>query len=123
MRSKFEENVAAKLGDLVEYEPVKLPFIQPQANRGYIPDFRYVGSDNVYIECKGRFTAADRKKMLLVKEQHPNLIFRLLFQNASVRLTKKSKTTYADWAEKHGFEWCDYRRGIPKAWLKSPSQK
>lgn len=118
MRSKFEEKVAEKLGDLVEYEPIRLPFIQPEAKRNYIPDFRYKGTDNLYIECKGRFTSHDRKKMLLVKQQHPNITFRLLFMNASVRLTKSSKTTYGEWAEKNGFEWADFRKGIPKKWLK-----
>lgn len=118
MRSKFEEHVAAALGELVEYEPERLPFLQPEQKRNYIPDFRYKDSPNIYIECKGRLTAPDRKKMLMVKEQHPDKVFRILFQNASIRLTKRSKTTYADWADKHGFEWADYRRGIPKSWRK-----
>lgn len=100
----------------VEYEPDKLPFVQPIQKRYYVPDFKL--KDKVYIEAKGRLTPQDRKKMLWVKEQYPDYTFFLLFGNASNKLTKKSKTTYAMWAEKHGFKWCDVRDGIPKTWLK-----
>jgi hypothetical protein len=29
--------------------------------------------------------------------------------NANNKITKRSKTTYAEWAEKNGFLWLDYR--------------
>lgn len=117
MRSKFEQNVANRLGDLVEYEPERLPFTQPEIKRNYIPDFRYRDNHSLYIECKGRFLYPDRQKLLWVKEQHPDKTIRLLFQNASIKLSKGSKTTYGDWATKNGFDWCDYRRGIPEEWF------
>ena len=33
---------------------------------------------------------------------------RFCFQNARVRISKKSKTTYADWCNQKGFAWCWY---------------
>lgn len=68
------------------------------------------------VETKGRFTAADRKKHLLIKEQHPDLDIRFLFQRSASRLSKKSKTTYADWCRKHGFQFAD--KVVPEEWLK-----
>lgn len=73
----------------------------------------------MYIETKGKFTADDRKKLLAVKEQHPNVVIYLLFQRAYNKLSPKSKTTYADWSEKNGFAWADYNEhGVPEEWLK-----
>jgi Phage endonuclease I len=115
-RSMFEQLIANTLGDQVEYEPDKLVFIQPAKKRTYNPDFKV--RDKVYIECKGLFTADDRKKMVLVKEQYPDYTFYLLFQNGYQRLSKKSKTTYLDWAEKHGFVAAHAPSGIPKEWMK-----
>lgn len=80
----------------------------------YTPDF--VLDNGVIIETKGRFTATDRAKHLLVKEQHPELDIRFVFSNANNKLSKRSKTTYAQWCERHGFL---YAEGlIPKEWMK-----
>ena len=57
----------------------------------------------------------DRQKHLLIKVQHPELDIRFLFQRSKSRISKTSKTTYADWCEKHGFLYCDLH--IPKEWL------
>ena len=67
------------------------------------------------IETKGRFVTADRQKHLLVKEQHPDLDVRFVFQNSRARISKTSKTTYADWCNKHGFTFADKR--VPEEWL------
>lgn len=73
-------------------------------------------TDILVIETKGRFTATDRKKHLLIKAQHPDLDIRFLFQRSASRLSKKSKTTYADWCRKHGFQFAD--KVVPDEWLK-----
>ena len=54
--------------------------------------------------------------MLAVKKQHPDLDIRLVFQAPHNTLTKKSKTTYAQWAEKNGFLWAIYN-DIPIEWF------
>lgn len=107
--------ISSTLGPDVVYEPDTLPFIQPEVKRRYTPDFKL--RDKVYIEAKGLFTASDRKKMVWVKEQYPDYTFYMLFQNARTRLTKGSKTSYADWCDKNGFQWAHMPSGIPKEWL------
>lgn len=79
----------------------------------YLPDFVLPG--NVVVECKGRLTAADRKKMLLVKRQNPDLDLRLLFQFDN-KLSPRSKTRYSTWADKNGFPWAV--GSIPRGWLR-----
>lgn len=85
----------------------------PESNHKYRPDFPL--DNGIIIETKGLFTTEDRKKMKLVKEQHPHLDIRLVFSNAMARIAKKSKTTYAKWAEDNGFLWA--HRAIPPGWL------
>lgn len=67
------------------------------------------------IETKGRFVTADRQKHLLIKEQHPLIEVRFVFQNSRQKISKKSKTTYADWCGKHGFVFAD--KVVPNGWL------
>lgn len=115
-RSKLEERCEEilKAKTTIEYEPERLPFTQPAVQRHYIPDFRLANGS--YIEIKGRLTLEDRKKMLLVKEQHPDKIFRFIFGNGNNKLTKKSPTTYLEWATKNGFEAIDESMPIPEEW-------
>lgn len=122
-RSGFEQTVKRLLEESVipfGYEDVKLEYTVPATVHKYTPDLTFRDKhDNIiiYIECKGRFTAADRKKMLLVKDQHPDKKIKLLFQKSNNTITRTSKTTYSMWAEKNGFEWAEGPE-IPKQWLK-----
>jgi hypothetical protein len=109
-KSKLEEQVWAKLTKYypsVEYEPDKIPFVQPAKNRNYIPDFK-IG--DVYIEAKGKLDLATRQKMIWFREDNPDILVIFLFQNPSNRIRKNSKTTYGDWADKNDFLWLDFRR-------------
>lgn len=116
-RSKLEERVAKQLtqsGLEFSYESLKISYTVPQRPAKYTPDF-IVG--DMVIEAKGRFrTAADRQKLLLVKEQYPELDLRLVFQNSNLPIYKGSKTTYAQWAESNGFLYAD-KGTIPDTWL------
>lgn len=116
MRSKFEEKVLKYLqSEKVNYtyESLKLRYSIPVTYHVYTPD---VLLDNgIVIEIKG-FNKTDwRKKMLLVKEQHPLLDIRFVFQNPNLPIYKNSKTTYCQWAEKNGFKWCKGPT-IPEDW-------
>jgi hypothetical protein len=117
-RSKFEERIAKQLDDegiAFDYETEKFGYVVPARNATYTPDFFL--PNGIIIEGKGRFkTAAERQKLILVKEAHPELDIRLLFQNANLPIYKGSPTTYAKWAETHGFPWADKR--IPEDWIK-----
>lgn len=96
-----------------EYEQHKIKYVKPATNHTYTPDFRL--PNGIFIETKGRFVAEDRKKHELIREQHPELDIRFVFQNSKNKLRKGSKTTYADWCIKHGFLFAD--KTIPPDWL------
>ena len=119
-KSLFElkfSKALTKRGIPFKYEPETLAFLQPEKKRKYTPDFLITTKDgNFLVETKGKLTAEDRKKMVWVKEQHPNKKIVIVFMNAGNRLTKVSKTTYGDWADKQGYEWVDFRNGLPKNW-------
>jgi hypothetical protein len=123
-RSRLEKKVAEQLekeGVSFDYESVKLKFEIPARMAGYTPDFPCSG--DIILEVKGYFrSASDRQRLVLVKEQHPNLDIRLVFQDANKPIYKGSKTTYAKWAEDHGFPWTT--KGIvPAAWIKQMKGK
>ena len=117
MRSKFEERFATDLtarGIDYWYEPLRLRYAK--APGVYTPDFWLrCAVGGILIETKGLFTSADRTKMIAVKRAHPDRDIRLVFQRAKNTLSKTSKTTYAMWAEKHGFLWAE--KVVPDAWL------
>lgn len=118
LRSGFELKVAQQLGDrkiTFEYEAVKLPYEVPATIHSYTPDFL---TNGIFIEAKGRFTPADRRKMALVIEQHPDKDIRLLFM-VNNTLSKASKTTYTDWCAKRGIKCAVSKTGeLPEDWLK-----
>lgn len=121
-RSGLERAVAKALEDAgvkYSYETLVVRYTKPLKPSRYTPDF--VLPNGIIVECKGYFTSADRKKHLLVKEQHPDLDVRFLFSNSRTKIGKKSSTTYGMWAEKHGFKYAD--KEIPASWLEEVSKK
>jgi hypothetical protein len=119
-RSGLEDQISEQLkftGKTWSYESEKLKYTIPERVATYTPDFILIKKDGskMYIETKGRFTAIDRKKHLLVKSSNPELDIRLLFQTPNNKITKNSKTTYADWANKNGYLWA--AKEIPVEWL------
>jgi len=112
-RSGLERKAWEAFPKGVTYETDKLKYT---VIHEYRPDFTI--APNTYIETKGRFLSSDRAKHLYIKEQHPKVKVYFLFGNASNTLTKSSKTTYADWCDKHGFSYADfYKEGVPKEWF------
>jgi hypothetical protein len=113
-RSKLEESVAdllQGLGVSYEYESVKVPYT---IQHNYIPDF--VLPNYVHLETKGYWDPKDRRKVLAVKRDNPDLDLRMVFQAPYNKISKGSKTTYAMWCEKHGIPWTSYH-DIPLDWL------
>jgi hypothetical protein len=114
-RSGLEEKVAAQLDGLsvsYKYEDFKISY-QVNEVRTYTPDFEL--PNGIIIETKGRFVAADRKKHLLIQKQHPLLDIRFVFSNSKAKISKNSKTSYADWCTKNGFLFAD--KLIPSSWI------
>ena len=119
-RSGLEEKVAEYLtskGMRFSFETLKVPYVKPETKHTYTPDF--ILDNGIIIETKGRWLLDDRKKHLLIRKQHPNLDIRILFQNANAKISKGSKTSYANFCEKHGIPYA--HREIPEAWLKEKS--
>lgn len=121
-RSGLEEEncrLLESMGVPVLYEVTRIPFCQPAQQRHYTPDFEL--PNGILVETKGLFDADDRKKHLLVQQQHPGLDIRFVFQNPHAKLAKGSRTTYAHWCDKHQFRWATRR--IPKEWIAEPGPK
>lgn len=117
VRSGLEDKVCQDLknrGVEYEYESVKLRYTRPASEHTYTPDI--VLPNKVILELKGRLTVQDRQKMILVKKQHSDLDIRFVFSNSRTKISKGSKTTYADWCIKNGFPYCD--KIVPEDWLK-----
>ena len=131
MRSKFERTIGKYLKQNnvpFRYEEYSFEYEEPlRKNKArcadcgstkllrqgwYTPDFFL---DNGYIiETKGRFTAADRRKMKAVKDAHPNEKIVMLFMRDN-KIHKNSTTHYSDWCMDNGFE---YAVGLPlEEWL------
>ena len=115
-RSGLELKIAESLKELkvkYDYECIKIEW-EDLAYRTYTPDF--VLFNGIIIETKGMFTAADRRKHLAIKKQHPKLDIRFVFENSRRKLRKGAKSSYAEWCIKYGFSY--YDRIIPEDWLK-----
>jgi len=115
-RSGLELKTAQYLDNLLikyKYEKVKIEW-EDLTYRTYTPDF--VLYNGIIIETKGMFTAADRKKHLVIKKQHPHLDIRFVFENSNRKLRKGAKTRYYQWCNKYDFDY--YDRIIPEEWLK-----
>ena len=115
-RSKYEEDVCSKLRKSkvnFDYETINL-YYQITEQRKYIPDI--ILSNGIVIELKGRFTAKDRKKMLLVIKQYPDLDIRMVFMRPNNKLNKGSRTTYAQWCDKNNIKWAN--KYVPDEWIR-----
>jgi Phage endonuclease I len=138
IQAKYRNGLEKRIGEQLnkagvsfDYEPRTIPVAVPARKATYLPDFWINGKGvaaspqvrapykPIIIETKGYFYngAKDRQKLILIKEQHPELDIRLVFSDASKRIYKNSPTTYGKWATDHGFKWAD--KGIvPDEWLK-----
>lgn len=120
-RSGLEEKIASQIGSVgipVVYEDPKskITYTIPAKDHKYTPDF--ILPNGIIIESKGLFSTADRQKHLYIKSQFPEKDIRFVFSNSKAKISKASKTTYADWCIKNGFQYAD--KLIPIAWLLEP---
>jgi len=117
-RSGFEHKVSDQLTEQkikFGYEDTVINYIKPETSHKYTIDFTL--PNGILVETKGRWVIEDRKKHLLIKQQHPELDIRLVFQSAKTKIRKGSKTTYGDWCDKHGIVWAE--KNVPESWLKA----
>ena len=116
----YRSGLEVKLSDYLKklridfgYECIKIEW-EDLAYRTYTPDF--ILFNGLIIETKGMFTAADRRKHLAIKKQHPSLDIRFVFENSRRKLRKGAKSSYAEWCIRYGFKY--YDRIITEEWLK-----
>ena len=113
----FRSGLEERFGKLLDKNAVpylyEVDHIKYTIQSRYTPDFSL--PNGVIIETKGFFKPSDRSKHIAIKAQHPELDIRFVFQRNNT-LSKKSKTTYGDWATKHNFLWCIFPN-IPPNWL------
>jgi len=124
-KSKLEEefdNFLKQKKIKADYESIKISYLKPAKSSKYTPDF-ICPVENLYIilETKGQFLTSDRKKHLIVKEQHPQLDIRFVFSNSKTKIGKKSSTSYGKWCELKGFKYhCiqSTKKFLPDEWVK-----
>ncbi len=128
-KSGLESRVAAALRGMklnFDYETESIPYT---IQSFYKPDFIiYTKSGNkIYVEAKGQWDSADRRKHLSLRQQRPGVDIRFVFTNPDSRIGKGSKTTYKDICEGRGigaykgvvWKYADARHKpiIPKEWF------
>lgn len=124
-RSKLEERFEQILMENdVEYgyEITKVPYVIPASNHKYIVDWTIM--NGVMIETKGWLeNAAERKKYVLIKEQHPEIDIRFVFANPQ-KACGGMKMTHAEWAIKNGFKYCSILdKDQIVSWIKERKRK
>ena len=128
LKSGLEEAVYKFLNNnncMFVYEGIKIAYSSPETKKTYTPDFP-ISKCNIIVETKGAFQSADRKKMKLIKAQHPEFDIRFIFSNSKTKIGKKSKTTYGKWCELFGFKYhCvqSTKLPFPKDWLSEVKEK
>ena len=128
LKSGLEEAVYKFLNNnncMFVYEGIKITYSSPETKKTYTPDFP-ISKCNIIVETKGAFQSADRKKMKLIKAQHPEFDIRFIFSNSKTKIGKKSKTTYGKWCELFGFKYhCvqSTKLPFPKDWLSEVKEK
>lgn len=112
-KSKLEVRISKELKkQKAQYEVDAFDYV---IKKKYVCDFTVPTKHGpVYLEVKGYFSQEDRAKMRAVKECNPNIDIRLVFDRDN-KLSKKSKMTYGEWADKYGFPYAI--GGVPKGWF------
>lgn len=127
-RSGLEEKNAKYLEELgvsFTFETLRIPYIVPATNHKYTPDFIVTTKTGktIIVETKGIWAYSDRLKHLLIREQHPELDIRFVFDRSKSKISKKSTTTYANICEGlgrgkfKGITWQYADKRIPEEWL------
>ncbi len=118
-RSGLEVQIAKQLDDNhipYEYEGTTFKYLQPEEFKRLTPDF--ILPNFIIVESKGEWVTADRKKVKLFLSQNPDVDYRMVFSRSASRISKTSKTTYADVCKTLGIKFAD--KWIPLSWLSEP---
>ena len=122
-RNKFETSTGEWLDrhDIdFEYESERIAYT---VSGKYVPDFivQTAGGKTLYIETKGNgrsFDDSTRRKMVAVRDQHPDKDIRIVFYSDGAFGAKRkdgSRLRQSEWAHKNGFKYAI--KTIPEEWL------
>lgn len=115
--SGLEEAVATQLkarGVAFVHEPQPpVEYDVPERPSKFTPTF--VLPNGIIVHTFRRLVLADRKKLMMIRDQHPTLDLRLVFVNSLSRVVKGGKATYGDWCRRMGFIFAD--KSIPQSWI------
>lgn len=130
VKNKSEYDCFLKLKNLlpsrvkVEYEPIDIPYTtQGKYKVDFVLTFPKKDGRIIYIEYKGNgraFSTDVRRKMISVKEQHPEKDLKIIFHSDGAIGPKRkdgSRMRQSDWAKKHGFDFCIGLENIPEEWF------
>jgi hypothetical protein len=118
-RSGLEVQLAKQLDDnqvQYTYEGSTFKYEQPAEIKRHTPDF--ILPNFIIVEGKGEWTSSDRKKVKLFLQLNPGIDYRMVFSRSKSRISKKSKTTYADVCRTLGIKFAD--EWIPAEWWREP---
>jgi hypothetical protein len=81
LRGTWEVRVAEWLdkNSVVWTKDIFLKYKKDDLRKTYVPDF-YIPSVDIVLEVKGFYSDRDKEKMLLLKEQHKQINFVMLFE-------------------------------------------
>ena len=119
-RSKLElkfEEIIKEFDVAYDYEVTKIPYTIPESNHNYTVDWTFI--NGLLVETKGYLSDhKERYKYVLLKQQHPDLDLRFVFDNPN-KLCGGTKQTHGAWATKYGFKWCSIKdKDQIKQWVK-----
>ena len=119
-RSKLElkfEEIIKEFDVAYDYEVTKIPYTIPESNHNYTVDWTFI--NGLLVETKGYLSDhKERYKYVLLKQQHPDLDLRFVFDNPN-KLCGGTKMTHSKWAEKYGFKYCSIKDVDQiKQWIK-----
>lgn len=110
---QYLKKLASKHNFKIGYETEAVKYVLVKK---YFPDFVLTFEDGrkIFIEAKGYFRGEDRTKLLSVMETNPGIPLHIVFAKNN-KINKKSKSRYADWAERYNIPHALNR--IPQEWL------
>lgn len=119
MQAGFRSGLEAKIAKLMQdmgvefgFETAKIDWTPRPIPHKYTPDYlvHTASGKPIYIESKGRFMPDDMEKHLAIKEQHPEIDIRFVFQRSNTWYRKAVRRSYAKWCDEHGYKYCDFPR-------------
>ena len=124
-RSKLELKFEEIIKDYTieyDYEITKIPYVVPESKHMYTVDWTFI--NGLLVETKGYLSDhKERYKYVLIKEQHPDIDLRFVFDNPN-KLCGGTKMTHAKWAQKYGFKFCSVKDTEQiESWLKEKNVK